>query len=373
MQTKKIISMVLVICAIMLTACTNGMPQAESNVSEASATPSQNKPQIENSPMENQDIVLYPAGLDIAVGKSIILTAKTNGTQSVEWVSSDPSVATVEPNGTVHTISKGETTITASSAGSNDICRITTTEGGMTLAYLQDPGPLNEEGNHEPVHTEENYPVIIPDDQDSINAQLFEDAEYSWQLIIDDGFDTQLNVPNMNFSYMVKYHIYLDAHRIGGSAVTGDFEGTMDMEMAIDEASFLSAMKSMDVPATNMNFAAQTKTVDVSFSMVPYQIDEINQAKNAYRPSEVIPIHPLVMPHAMAIASADTSTSGSVNIEIEDGGYGMGAFSDNSSIPYVIEVTPNGTAVLYLPKMLSMCNRNAFYGTLARLQIVKLP
>jgi hypothetical protein len=147
----------------------------------------------------------------------------------------------------------------------------------------------------------------------------------------------------------------------------------MDMEMAIDEASFLSAMNSMDVPATNMNFAAQTKTVDMIFSMVPYQSDEIDQAKNAYVPSGAISVQPLVIPHAMAIASADISTSGSVNIEAEDDGYGMGVFSDNSSIPYVIEVTPNGTAVLYLPKMLSMCSRNAFYGTLARMQIIQLP
>jgi hypothetical protein len=374
MHTKKILSAILLtFCAIMLTACIKSLPQAESEEGEASNTPMQNLPSVAASPMENLKIVLYPAGLDIPVGRNIALIAKTDGTESVDWTSSDPSIATVEPDGKVRTLSAGETTITASQGECSDACRITVTENGVILAYPEDPGPRNEDGEHEPVGTEENYPVIIPDDQASIDESLFEDAEYSWQLIIDDGFDTQLNVPNAGFSYMVNCHIYLDAGRVGGSTVTGDYKGTMEMEMAIDEESFLKAMQSMDVPATNMSFAVQTKTVDVNFSVVPYQMDEINKAKDAFLPSGKIPTQALVLPLAMAISSANTSTSGSISIEAEEG-YGNAVLADEKgSIPYVIEVGQGGAATLYLPKMLSMCNRNDFHGTLARLQIVDLP
>lgn len=374
MHTKKIlIAILLTVCVVMLTACINGLPPAESEVRETSDTPTQNLPPVAASPMENSEIVLFPAGLDIPVGRNITLIAKTDMTQSVEWTSSDPSIATVEPDGTVHTLSAGETIITVSQGKSRDVCRITATKNGVTLAYAEDPGPRNEDGQHEPVGIEENYPVLIPDDQESIDENLFEDAEYSWQFIIDDGGDIQLNVPNAGFSYMMNCHIYLDAFRVGGSTVTGDYKGTMEMEMAIDEESFLKAMRSMDVPATNMNFAVQTKTIDVNFSVVPYQIDEIDNAKYAFMPSGTIPIRALVMPQAMAISSANTSTSGSISIEAEEG-YGSAVLTDEKgSIPYVIEVRQDGAATLYLPKMLSMCNRNDFHGTLARLQIVKLP
>jgi hypothetical protein len=357
----------------MLTACISGLPPVENEVNETSNIPTQNPSPVAASPIKNPEIVLYPAGLDIPIGRNITLTAKTDGTQSVEWTSSDPSIATVEPDGTVHTLSAGETTITVSQGENKDVCRITATESGVTLAYPEDPGPRNENGEHEPVGTEENYPVIIPDNQESIGENLFEDAEYSWQFIIDDGFDTQLNVPNASFSYMTNCHIYLDAGRVGGSTVTGDYKGTMEMEMAIDEESFLRAMQSMDVPATNMSFAVQTKTVDVNFSVVPYQMDEINKAKDAFLPSGKIPTQALVLPQAMAISSANTSSSGSISIEAEEG-YGSAVLADEKgSIPYVIEVGQDGAATLYLPKMLSMCNRNNFHGTLARLQIVDLP
>ena len=66
------------------------------------------------------------------VGAHGLLTATISGvnwTQGVEWVSSNPSVATVSPNGVVTGVSAGTATITASHAGAT-----TSTGVSVTLA-----------------------------------------------------------------------------------------------------------------------------------------------------------------------------------------------------------------------------------------------
>ena len=322
---------------------------------------------------ENEGVSLFPAALDIVSGKCLALDAEADGARLVEWTSSDTSIVSVGQDGTVSALSAGEAIVTVSAENSSDVCRVTVTEDGPTLAYEEDPGPVNEDGVHEqPEDQEDNYPLLIPDDQNSVDKTMFKDAEYAWQIIINDGFDTKLRVPMSGISYMTNCHITLDAHRVGDDALLGDYEGTMEMQMSIDEASFISAMQAAGIPATDFNSAVQVKTVDVNFKLVTYDRDKITAAKYAFAPSGTNPVLPLVQMPAMAISSAQTSTSGNMEMKVDEG-YGYAGLSDKSgNIPIVIEVGPDGSAVLYLPKMLSMCDHDSFKGRLAKLRIVDI-
>ena len=62
-------------------------------------------------------VTVTPATATVSVGDSAVLRATLGGkraTQVVEWVSSDPSVATVSPNGVVTGVKAGSATVTAS-------------------------------------------------------------------------------------------------------------------------------------------------------------------------------------------------------------------------------------------------------------------
>lgn len=378
MQIKKFFLIILISTALLfLVSCTPNGNLEPGNADPATNAPTAAQPtgqSVSQAGAETQ-VVLYPAGLDIAVGKSMTLTAEINGNGTAQWTSSNPSAVSVSSDGRVGALAVGESIITVSAAGSRDECRVTVTADGKTLAYQEDPGCVNQDGEREAAGSQEdNYPLFIPDDQDTIDKDCFKDGEYSWQFDIDDQFDTPLKVPNTNISYMTNYHVVLDAHKVGGSAVTGNYEGTLKMEMAIDKASFMSAMKAEGIPITDFNSNIEVKTIDVKFSVVPYQIDEINEAKYAFTPNGTISIPSLIQAQAMAISSTQTSTSGNMNIQAEDGGYGSAVLSDESgNIPYVIEVRPDGAAALYLPRMLSMCDRNWFKGALLKIRLVNLP
>src|SRR5688572_5594050 len=59
---------------------------------------------------------IYPEFLDLNVGSEGVLLA-LQSTESRQWSSSDPAIATVDTNGLVKAIAKGSATITVSSAG----------------------------------------------------------------------------------------------------------------------------------------------------------------------------------------------------------------------------------------------------------------
>ena len=52
------------------------------------------------------------------------LSVETPAGQSAEWMSSDPSIATVDSNGLVTAIDSGEVTITATAAGQTAECLV---------------------------------------------------------------------------------------------------------------------------------------------------------------------------------------------------------------------------------------------------------
>lgn len=371
--------MLIAAALLLLGSCAKNSNTERSSVNPAADTPTAAQTQGEAPPASAKaetkpEVTLYPAALDMAVDKSMVLTADIDGNGTAEWSSSNPSVVSVSSDGTINTLAVGESIITVSAGESGDECRVTVTADGTTLAYSEDPGPVNQDGEREtPGSQSDNYPLLIPDDQTEIEENCFNDGEYSWQLFIDDQFDTQLHVPNTNISYMTNCHIVLDAHKAGGSTVTGDYEGTLKLETAIDKESFISAMQAEGIPVTDFNSSFQIQTIDVEFSVVPYQTDEINEAKYAFTPDGTISVPSLIQAQAMAISSADTSTSGGMDIQAEEG-YGSAALNDESgNIPFVIEIRPDGAAVLYLPRMLSMCERDWFRGTLLRIRLLNLP
>lgn len=377
MKKPRTVQTILIVSALALvTSCgavkTSGGSMAPAAPSEAQPASITSFVSETPSAAEQTKVALYPAALDICTGKSLMLAADIEGYEAGEWTSSNTESVTVDQNGTVKAQSTGEALVSVSSGGSSAACRVTVRDSGMTLAYQEDPGALNGDGTREQTEND-NFPVVIPDDQTAVEKALFEDAEYAWEFIIDDGFDTNLKVPGTGISYIGNYHIVLDAHKTGGDTVMGDYEGTMKMEMAIDKESFIAAMKAQDIPVTDMSSAMQTQDVTVRFKVVTYDLDKINDAKYAFAPSGTVPVIPLVQIPAMAISSADTSTTGSVNIEAESG-YGSGNIAGAAGqITYVIEVKGNGTATLYLPNMLALCDNNIFNGILVRMRLLDLP
>jgi hypothetical protein len=360
------------VAAILMTSCgAKNVSEPAGDIASASPEQSQSADKTVSSGSE-EGISLYPAALDMPKGKSIALAAEIGGGQTAQWTSSEPSVASVSQDGTVSALSAGEAMISVSSGSFSDVCRVTVTEKKTTLAYPEDPAPTNHDKQESSDNSEDNLTVIIPDDQNKVDKAFFVESEYTWQFIIDDGFDTKLQIPMSGISYMVNCHIALDAHKVGGKTLLGDYEGTMEMKMAIDEASFLSAMQSQGIPATDMNSAINVQTVDISFSLVPYDLDKANSAKYAFAPSGTIPVVSLVQIPAMAISSAKTSTSGNLEIVIDEG-YGSAALTDQAGkIPIVIEAGSGGEATLYLPRMLSMCEHDSFHGTLAKMPLLNI-
>lgn len=375
MKTKILQAIMATVSLMILASCSvsNISTQSTTDIQATAAVVTQvtDEPKSSAAPTK---VEIYPAAIDIITGRSITLTAVADGDQAIDWSSSVPLVASVSSDGTIGAISAGETLITATAGGSSDVCRVTVTDGGSTVAYPEDPGPMNQDGKHDSSdNADGNYPLFMPDDQNSIHKADFEAPEYSWQFLIDDEFDTKLTVPMTDMAYMIHCRVILDAHKAGGDSPMGEYEGTMKMEIAIDEESFLAAAQSMDIPATDFSSAISVRTVPVNFTVVTYQRDEIIAAKYACAPSGTTPLIPLVRIPAMAISSTETSTSGESQVEI-DGGYGSAALTDlTGEIPLVIEVRSDGEATLYLPQMLSMCDRDSFDGTLVRMRLLDLP
>lgn len=321
--------------------------------------------------------LIYIAALDMPVGRKIKLVSEYDGNQTVTWSSSNPSVASVSQDGEIKAIKLGETIITATVGSTSDVCRVTVIDGEMTLAYLSDPGTLNSKGERvSPDKGRENYPVFIPESQDTLSKLFFKDSEYSWQVIADEKFNTNLTVPNVpGFTYIVKFHIILEAGRVGGSTITGEYKGKLDVKMEIDKESFIAAMKKQGADSIidfNSNFIVQT--ADVKFTVTPYNEDEALKANNAFKSNKpAITPAPLVPNTAMAISTAKNSLSGNIEIRDDQGGGASSISGKNGDIPFVIEISESGMAKISFPRMLMMCDRNWIYGRVIRLRIVDLP
>jgi predicted small secreted protein len=377
-KTALLTVLLLVSALVLLTSCgTTISPAGEvSPAAPSEAQPAASTPPVSEAPpaAEQAAVALCPAALEIAAGRSITLAAEPDDSQAAEWASSNTDAVSVNQDGTITALSAGEAMVTVSSGASSASCRVIVRDTGMTLAYREDPGPVGRSGGGaSDENAADNFPVLIPDDRSAVDKDMFEDAEYAWQFLIDDGFDTNLKVPGTGISYIANYHIILDAGKAGGDSVMGDYEGTMKMEMAMDEASYISAMKAQDIPVTDVNFAMQTQDVTLLFKVVTYDLDTISAAKYAFAPDGAVPVVPLVQIPAMAVSSAETSTSGSIDIEAEEG-YGGGSITGEAGqITYVIEVHGDGEAALYLPKMLALCDNNRFVGKLLRIRLLDLP
>jgi hypothetical protein len=202
-------------------------------------------------------------------------------------------------------------------------------------------------------------PVSIEPEQ----TPAIEDLE--WDIHIDDGFDSELTVPNAGFSYNINTHIVLDAKKKGGETAEGEYTGTLTIETSIDEESFIEAMKKMGAEdITGMDSYVDIKTADIKFSVAPYNHDEFNSANNAFKPAGIPSmVVPLVQPQGMAITSYTPAASQSVSVTAEKG-FGFGFGSGGEEMPLLIKIGSDGAVTAYFPKMLQFGMRNYFMGEL---------
>lgn len=72
---------------------------------------------------------INPSSLNINEGETflldVILTPSNTTEKTVEWTSSDPSVAAVDTKGNVTAVKAGETTVTATAGGKSAVCSVT--------------------------------------------------------------------------------------------------------------------------------------------------------------------------------------------------------------------------------------------------------
>lgn len=81
--------------------------------------------------------------LGLVVGEAdvtltVIVLPEDATDKTVTWTSSNPAVATVDDNGTVHAVAPGEATITATAGDKTATCKVTV-KATLPTAILQDP------------------------------------------------------------------------------------------------------------------------------------------------------------------------------------------------------------------------------------------
>jgi len=124
---KKLIPFLLILC-LLLTACTQKGNNAESTGNPEST---QGSEQVE-------PLTLYPAYLQVPLDQHVTLEAKTDGEKAVTWLSSDPSVASVDKNGRITPVIEGEAIITVALADDPSVtavCGILVTEDGNIFVW----------------------------------------------------------------------------------------------------------------------------------------------------------------------------------------------------------------------------------------------
>lgn len=112
--------------------------------------------------------------LELTVGSSVALTATvapvTASDKTVTWASSDPSVATVDADGTVKAVAAGTASITATTAnGKSASVAVSVAEGGTTPEPEPEPEPEpTPEPEPEPAPGEDGEPAPAPNDPDQL-------------------------------------------------------------------------------------------------------------------------------------------------------------------------------------------------------------
>ena len=383
MDMKKFKPILIIMVIVMLTTATAcgrvNTPELneDKNTEDTTLNLDNNEGNLSNNKIENQESHIrnlgLPGGLDLPLGRSIMLNVESDNKDSIKWSSSNPEVAPVEQNGNIIGMAEGESVITASIGSSKGECRVTVLKNGQTLAYSYDPGVINEIGEHIPdentsENTSDNTPFVIPEDITEINGSELEEEDFIWEIIIDEAFDTELTVPNLGFSYLTHIHIKLRARKESGQELFGEYKGGMEIETAVDEASFLQATKDLGTPLDSIRIDFDITKMDVSFNVIPYDSDAFNKEKYAFAPVGTAHLVPLVPVSGMAISEGKTFVSGDVEIEVDES-YGHGSIGNKSgSVPFVIEIYGDGSATLYLPRFTQMYSRFWAKGKLVKIQ-----
>lgn len=341
--------------------------EPEKENTESEKTSSQNTTSL-------PDNLGLPGGLQLPLNRNLIINPEIDDKDSVKWSSSNPNAVSVENNGKIIPLAVGESVITASIDDAEGKFRVIVSESPNTFVYKKDPGSLNEEGKGEDPDSGEKFPFMVPDGITEINNSELDAAGILWEFLINDTLITEVTVPNLGVSYLIRSHVELNAKKQdSGFSPYGEYKGTLVVEGEIDEESFLAAMNSIGARIDNMQESFVAQKMDVSFTMETYNSDAIDKAKYAYAPEGTVPVAPLLEVIGMVISEGKTLVSGDIEITSDEGGVGHGSISNEpGSIPFVIEIYSDGKATLFLPRMLAGSTRNWFNGDFIKLPILWL-
>lgn len=216
------------------------------------------------------------------------------------------------------------------------------------------PGDDGDEGD---------TPGETPEDDDSSG-----NGGGVWTILIDDGFDAELVVPDAGISYLVNIQVGMMAEKQGGTSARGIYTGTIQVEMAIDEESFIAAINSLGGGEiiTSMQSNIEIQTAEVTFSVDEYDLEAMTDANAQFTDDNGIHIiPPLTQPQGMVISSFSPQVTQTISLRGEEGS-GFGSGGGGGEVPFLIEINSDDSAKLYLPRLLSMMSQNSFRGRLER-------
>lgn len=214
----------------------------------------------------NQDnVIMMPSSKELAVGETYSLNAslKFQSGQTISYVSSDPKVATVDANGNIKGVGRGNATITATASETDDWASVSATCNVVVVmkALISVPGE-----------------VFIPlDSATPIGATITSNAPMSYS-----SDDTSIVTVDSDGN--------LTGHKLGTAHVTisaGDFNNYLAPETKVVTVKVVNqAIRTLNIEIPDLEVGGNANTLSPSSATLPtttsdgqaisYSIDDIN-------------------------------------------------------------------------------------------------
>lgn len=280
----------------------------------------------------NSPLSIYPAMVEMPAGENIQLLVKDDSeavqNTDIEWVSSDPGIAEISPEGMVNAISEGEAIIDAALAKDNDKqgrCRVIVHSDGPILLYETDridpvessntpigspagsgtqgsagggglPGggggqsndppdvpndppdtpdkPQDDPGSETAVN--ENIPVEHDPEVDLPTEIDPKQDEFEWFIKVDKKVEKDIESPDVPMK--VIYHLKLNAKKYQGKNCRGTYLGQAELHMKIDTSEITKQVMENTqgkMSKFQINIEQKFEIPLLTFDVVKFNLDDV--------------------------------------------------------------------------------------------------
>ncbi len=273
-------------------------------------------------------VALDPGYLELPVGTGCVLDAQPSPEGAkLKWVSSDPSVVSVDEAGAVAALSEGEAQITVSLANDpavSAVCTVQATKDGHIYIWNRRPqeasvtlGPAPEalddqirpdgrpgqrppepEPDPEPLtpeqvqQIEEQAPIEVEVPRDE-EGQVEKPApkpsvrearrkEYVWTITVKDTCHSELASPEAAQSFSAVMRLDFTAQKDGGASPLGRYKGTATLRDTPDTSRWVSNTEAITGDAASMVMAWEAPFDSVEFNIVRQPPDPESKITHEY-------------------------------------------------------------------------------------------